>query len=69
MFYLEPKPKLKVRGISLKKYLFIFFFSNSTAMKIIPEKVDFYFAKQGEIADRIKYTKSDGNWQKTRVAA
>lgn len=38
-------------------------------MRIIPQKVDFYFAQKNEIADRVKYTLEDGKWNKYHIAA
>lgn len=38
-------------------------------MKIVPTKLDFYFAKQDEIADRVKYTLENGKWVNYHIAA
>lgn len=38
-------------------------------MKIVPTKFDFYFAKQDEIADRVKYTLENGKWVNYHIAA
>lgn len=43
-------------------------FSSSTAMRITPQRVDFYFARLNEIADRIEYTFIDGKWTKNHIA-
>ncbi|XP_031627842.1 uncharacterized protein LOC116343760 [Contarinia nasturtii] len=40
-----------------------------TAMRITPTKMDFYFARRDEIADRIKYTLENEKWIKYHVAA
>lgn len=41
----------------------------STAMRIIPEKVDFYHGQTNSIADRLEYTLKDGIWTNHHVAA
>jgi len=43
---------------------------NYTAMRIVPNCMDFYYSKQGEIADRILYERGlDGSWSHTHIAA
>ncbi|XP_055298077.1 pyridoxine/pyridoxamine 5'-phosphate oxidase 2 isoform X2 [Sitodiplosis mosellana] len=39
-----------------------------TAMRIIPQKFDFYHARRHEIADRVKYTLEDGKWINYHIA-
>lgn len=43
-------------------------FFRSTAMKIYPMKFDFYFARRGEIADRVKYELKNGQWINYHIA-
>lgn len=38
-------------------------------MRITPTKMDFYYAKRGEIADRVKYTLENEKWIKYHIAA
>lgn len=48
-----------------KNYLFF-----STAFRILPRTMDFYFNKRDEIADRILYTQNiDGAWIHQHVSA
>lgn len=43
---------------------------SSTAMRIVPRKLDFYFTKANQIADRILYEKgADGKWSIGHIAA
>lgn len=37
-------------------------------MKIHPTKFDFYFARKGEIADRVKYELKDEKWINYHIA-
>lgn len=42
----------------------------STALRICPSDIDFYYSKQNEIADRVLYTKeTDGTWTNQHISA
>lgn len=49
--------------------ILVFHLICSTAMRITPQKFDFYLVGTSAIADRVEYKLQDGKWDKYHIAA